>query len=38
LGLQLMGRYWEEDLLLRLAYAAEKVVERQTPQVFYKIL
>lgn len=37
-GLQLIGRYWGEDLLLRLAHAAEGFVERQTPRVFYKIL
>ena len=30
--------YWQEHTLLRLALVAEQVVERQVPQVYYKIL
>jgi Asp-tRNA(Asn)/Glu-tRNA(Gln) amidotransferase A subunit family amidase len=32
------GRHWEENLLLRLAYAAEQVMERRKPGVFYSFL
>ncbi|MCJ7661023.1 MAG: amidase [Anaerolineales bacterium] len=38
LGMQAIGRAWEEPTLLRLALAAEQVVERQKPQVWYQIL
>lgn len=38
IGMQAMGRAWEEHTLLRLAVNAEKVVERQAPQVHYKFL
>jgi len=38
IGMQAMGRAWQENLLLRLALAAEQVVERQSPQIHYKIL
>lgn len=38
IGLQAIGRAWEESELLRLALAAERVVERQAPQVYYRIL
>jgi Asp-tRNA(Asn)/Glu-tRNA(Gln) amidotransferase A subunit family amidase len=37
-GLQAMGRAWEEATLLRLAWSAERVVERKGPQIFYPIL
>ena len=37
-GMQAMGRYWEENLLLRIAYTAEQVLARQSPQVFFPIL
>jgi Asp-tRNA(Asn)/Glu-tRNA(Gln) amidotransferase A subunit family amidase len=37
-GMQAMGRYWQEHLLLRIAFAAEQAVTRQAPQVFYPIL
>jgi Asp-tRNA(Asn)/Glu-tRNA(Gln) amidotransferase A subunit family amidase len=37
-GMQVIGRPWEESTLLRLALAAEQVVEKQKPQVFYQIL
>jgi Asp-tRNA(Asn)/Glu-tRNA(Gln) amidotransferase A subunit family amidase len=38
IGVQAIGRYWEEHLLLRLAYAAETFTERRTPPVFYKVI
>jgi Asp-tRNA(Asn)/Glu-tRNA(Gln) amidotransferase A subunit family amidase len=36
--MQAMGRPWEEHLLLRIAFAAEQVVPRRRPPVFYDIL
>jgi Asp-tRNA(Asn)/Glu-tRNA(Gln) amidotransferase A subunit family amidase len=38
IGCQLIGRAWEEHVLLRLAHAAEQVVERRQPQVHYRLL
>ncbi|MGE5603260.1 MAG: amidase family protein, partial [Nitrososphaerales archaeon] len=38
IGMQAMGRHWEEHLLLRVACVAEQFVERRRPQVFYPIL
>jgi Asp-tRNA(Asn)/Glu-tRNA(Gln) amidotransferase A subunit family amidase len=38
IGLQAIGRYWEEHVLLRLAHAAEQFVERKAPQVYYNLL
>ncbi len=38
IGLQVIGRPWQENVLLRLAHAAEQVVERREPQVYYKLL
>jgi len=38
IGMQAMGRAWEESLLLRLAVNAEQAVERKEPQVHYKVL
>ena len=38
IGMQAMGNYWSERTLLRIAYAAEQVVERRRPGVFYQIL
>ncbi len=38
IGMQAMGRAWEEHLLLRLAVNAEQAVERKEPQVHYKVL
>jgi Asp-tRNA(Asn)/Glu-tRNA(Gln) amidotransferase A subunit family amidase len=38
IGLQAMGKAWDEKTLLRLALAAEQVIERKEPQVHYKIL
>jgi Asp-tRNA(Asn)/Glu-tRNA(Gln) amidotransferase A subunit family amidase len=38
IGLHLMGRAWEEHLLLRLAGVVEASVERRAPQVHYRYL
>ena len=38
IGMQAIGRAWEEALLLRLAVNAEEVVERMKPRVHYGIL
>jgi len=38
IGMQAIGRAWEEALLLRLAVNAEEVVERKAPKVHYRIL
>lgn len=38
IGMQAMGRHWEEHLLLRVAFAAEQVVERKRPSLYYQIL
>jgi Asp-tRNA(Asn)/Glu-tRNA(Gln) amidotransferase A subunit family amidase len=38
IGMQAMGRAWEESLLLRLAANAEQAVERKEPQVHYRFL
>jgi Asp-tRNA(Asn)/Glu-tRNA(Gln) amidotransferase A subunit family amidase len=37
-GMQAIGRPWQENALLRLAVNAEQMVERKEPQVHYKIL
>jgi Asp-tRNA(Asn)/Glu-tRNA(Gln) amidotransferase A subunit family amidase len=37
-GMQAIGRHWEEHLLLRLAYTAEQSVSRRKPGRFYSIL
>jgi len=37
-GMQAIGHAWQEQTLLRLALAAEQVVERKTPQLHYRIL
>jgi len=37
-GFQVIGRPWEEHVLLRLAQVAEQVVERRAPRVYFKIL
>lgn len=37
-GLQLTGRYWEEHVLLRLAYAAAPLVELRKPRVLFDVL
>ena len=38
IGMQAIGRAWQEHTLLRLALAAEQIVERQAPQVYYEVL
>ena len=38
LGMQAMGRHWQEHLLLRVAYCAEQVIVRHTPGRYYPIL
>lgn len=38
IGMQAIGRAWQETSLLRLALAAEQVVDRKAPQVYYRIL
>ena len=37
LGMQAMGRHWQEHLLLRLAYTAEKTMVRRLPARYYRI-
>jgi Asp-tRNA(Asn)/Glu-tRNA(Gln) amidotransferase A subunit family amidase len=36
-GMQAMGRHWEEHLLLRVAYNAEQALERRKPGRFYRV-
>jgi Asp-tRNA(Asn)/Glu-tRNA(Gln) amidotransferase A subunit family amidase len=38
IGLQVIGKAWDEANLLRMALAAEQVVERTKPQVHHKII
>jgi len=38
IGMQAIGRPWDESTLLRLALAAEQVVERKEPQIYYDLL
>ena len=38
IGMQAIGKYWEEHLLFRIAHQAEKVSEHPLPKIFYKIL
>jgi Asp-tRNA(Asn)/Glu-tRNA(Gln) amidotransferase A subunit family amidase len=38
LGLQAIGRPWQEPTLLRLALAAERVVDRKGPELYFRIL
>jgi Asp-tRNA(Asn)/Glu-tRNA(Gln) amidotransferase A subunit family amidase len=38
IGMQAIGRAWQEHTLLRLALSAERTVERKSPRVHYKIL
>jgi Asp-tRNA(Asn)/Glu-tRNA(Gln) amidotransferase A subunit family amidase len=38
IGMQAIGRPWDESTLLRMALAAEQVIERKAPQVYYKLL
>jgi Asp-tRNA(Asn)/Glu-tRNA(Gln) amidotransferase A subunit family amidase len=38
IGMHFMGRAWEEHILLRIAYAADGLIERRKPQVWYDLL
>ncbi len=38
LGMQAIGRAWQEDVLLALAVAAERVVERRRPTLYWDVL
>lgn len=38
IGMQAIGRHWEEDLLLRLALASESAVERRAPRASFDLL
>ena len=38
IGMQAIGRHWDEHLLLRLANVADQNVERRLPTTFYEIL
>jgi len=38
IGMQAIGRPWDESTLLRMALAAEQVVEKKEPQVYYNLL
>jgi len=38
IGMQAMGRWWEENLLLRIAYTAEQLVERKKPAVMFDLI
>jgi Asp-tRNA(Asn)/Glu-tRNA(Gln) amidotransferase A subunit family amidase len=38
LGMQAIGRAWREDVLLALAVAAERVVERRRPRLYWDVL
>ena len=35
IGMQAIGRHWEENLLLRVAFNAEQVVERKLPRMYF---
>ncbi len=37
-GMQAIGRAWDEVTLLRLALGAENLVERQLPKVHFRLL
>jgi hypothetical protein len=36
--MQLIGRAWREDVLLRVAATAERLIERRPPRVRYPLL
>lgn len=38
MGIQAIGRHWDEHLLLRLAHVAEQSCERKVPENFYDIM
>jgi Asp-tRNA(Asn)/Glu-tRNA(Gln) amidotransferase A subunit family amidase len=35
IGMQAIGRHWEESVLLRTAYNAEQIVERKLPKMYF---
>jgi Asp-tRNA(Asn)/Glu-tRNA(Gln) amidotransferase A subunit family amidase len=37
IGMQAMGRWWEENLLFRIAFNAEQMVERRKPAVLFEL-
>lgn len=37
-GMQAIGKAWQEDTLLRLAFAAETVVEGKAPSIYFDLL
>jgi len=37
IGMQAMGRHWDEHLLLRVAYVAEQAMQHRTPGCYYRI-
>ena len=38
IGMQAMGRWWEENVLLRIAYTAEQLVERKKPEILFELI
>lgn len=38
IGMQAMGRHWEEDLLLRIAMISEQELHRRAPNSFFDII
>ena len=38
IGMQAIGKAWDEETLFRMALASEQFVKRQAPEVFYKML
>ncbi|MCX7024725.1 MAG: amidase [Spirochaetes bacterium] len=38
IGMQAIGRAWDEAALLRLAVNAEKILERKSPELYYRML
>ena len=36
-GMQAMGRHWQENVLLRVAYNAERALERRLPERYYPV-
>jgi len=37
-GMQAVGRNWEEPVLLRIACAAQQALERRRPAIFFPVL
>lgn len=38
ISMQAIGRYWEENILLQVAYNAERVLKYQPPKMHYRLL